>query len=369
MTRVGIMTFLHNGNCGSTLQACALQRAVRSLGLEAVHIDYAPDRAEQVRNLIASGNSPALILDSLRRRHGRGGDAREGFAAFYRDHMELTARCGNHAALRRAAAEFDILLCGSDQVWSPVWLNPAYFLDFAGDLPRVAYACSLGVKGAIPARKARRMAKLIRPFRAVSVREEEGAALLEGLLPGLRAGIMPDPVFLMTPEEWRALAGNPRPAGTLVTYFLGEKPGTLERAAEEAARRGLALRVLGMTTQARSLPDTLPAPDPLSFLREIAAADTVATDSFHGAALAALLGRRVMAEKRWDDADPASKNSRVDQLRRHLNLPSQGVWEPGKEQEERAARLREQGLGYLRRSLTGKAVSGSAGPALPAAAK
>ena len=38
MKRVGIITFLHNDNYGSSLQAYALQRAVRELGFEAEHI-------------------------------------------------------------------------------------------------------------------------------------------------------------------------------------------------------------------------------------------------------------------------------------------------------------------------------------------
>ena len=66
MTRIGIMTFLHNENCGSSLQAFALQRTLQSLGYEPLGLDYRPDRAEQVRNLLRSGNSPAVVLDSLR---------------------------------------------------------------------------------------------------------------------------------------------------------------------------------------------------------------------------------------------------------------------------------------------------------------
>ena len=60
--RVGVMTFLHNDNFGSTLQAWALQRALTELGHEAEHIDYAPSRFEKLRNLLISGNSPRLVL-------------------------------------------------------------------------------------------------------------------------------------------------------------------------------------------------------------------------------------------------------------------------------------------------------------------
>ena len=44
MTRIGMMTFLHNDNYGSILQAWALQRTLTDMGYDAMHIDYAPSK-------------------------------------------------------------------------------------------------------------------------------------------------------------------------------------------------------------------------------------------------------------------------------------------------------------------------------------
>ena len=68
MAGIGIITFLHNDNFGSALQAYALQQTVREMGYECVHLDYKPDRIEKIRNLLTSGNSPKLILDGIRKR-------------------------------------------------------------------------------------------------------------------------------------------------------------------------------------------------------------------------------------------------------------------------------------------------------------
>ena len=62
MTRIGMMTFLHNDNYGSILQAWALQKTLQDMGFDATHIDYAPSRQEKIRNLLLSGNSPKLFL-------------------------------------------------------------------------------------------------------------------------------------------------------------------------------------------------------------------------------------------------------------------------------------------------------------------
>ena len=56
MSRVGIITFLHNDNYGSTLQAYALQRVIRDAGHDCEHLDYAPDRTDTIRNLLRTGN-------------------------------------------------------------------------------------------------------------------------------------------------------------------------------------------------------------------------------------------------------------------------------------------------------------------------
>ena len=44
MSSVGVMTFLHNDNYGSSLQAYALQQVIREMGHECEHIDYQPDK-------------------------------------------------------------------------------------------------------------------------------------------------------------------------------------------------------------------------------------------------------------------------------------------------------------------------------------
>ena len=85
---------------------------------------------------------------------------RGGFDEFRMEHIRTTAPCRDHAALKQATANFDVLVCGSDQIWSPVWLNPAYFLDFT-DKPKVSYAPSLGVKDMPKPAKQRKITRLV----------------------------------------------------------------------------------------------------------------------------------------------------------------------------------------------------------------
>lgn len=319
MLRIGTMTFLHNDNYGSTLQAWALQQTLMGLGFETAHIDYAPSRREKLRNLLLSGNSPRLILEGMRKKSAQA-RMRGGFDEFRKGHLRTTAPCPDHAALRHAAEAFDVLVCGSDQIWSPVWLNPAYFLDFS-DLPRIAYAPSLGVKELPAERKQRKMARLVKPFGAVSVREEEGAALLREIA-GVEAAVMPDPVMLLPRARWLALIGDEAAAEPcILCYFIGNDASYWERVRHLQEETGLPVRVIPRTEEARQsgwpLEEDVP---PQRWLALLAGAAHVVTDSFHGAAFCAILNRPCSILRRYREDDPESKNSRVDQLLRTLGV-------------------------------------------------
>ena len=360
MARVGVMTFLHNENYGSTLQAWALQKTLTDLGYDTEHIDYRPSREEKLRNLILSGNSPRLVVEGMRKRSVKAArpGAREkaaSFDDFYREHMRLSPPCADHAALRKTAKQYDLLLCGSDQIWSPVWLNPAYFLDFAapGQL-RMAYAPSLGVSRMPNRRKARRMARLLSGFTALSVREAEGAALLEAIT-GKNVPVLPDPVLLMAREQWLALAETP-PAGTppyLLCYFIGDSPDYWRAARRAAEAQGLAIRVLPVTEA--SYQQGLPLADgasPAQWLGWLAGATAVCTDSFHGATFATLLHKPLYLQRRYREDDPESKNSRIDQLLRTCYGDTQPEHADWGKVDQRLSQERARAIHWLKEAVT-----------------
>ena len=345
MSRVGVITFLHNDNYGSTLQAYALQRTIRSFGHECVHLDYAPDRTEKIRNLLLSGNSPKLIAEGIRKRSvkaGQQGAQRKSkeIPAFYARRMKMSRRCRNLRELKSAAEEIDILVCGSDQIWNPVWLNPAYFGIFAPQrVKKLAYAASLGIQTPPAAWKIRKIRRWIKDFRYVSVREEAGAKLLQEIS-GVQADIMPDPVCLLTRKEWEEIA-DPMPAGDpyLLCYFIGENPEyrkTVRKISEETG-----LRVLEIPVTAEGYAggfELLEGVSPEGFLGAVRGASCFCTDSFHGLVFGSVFGVRTEPLRRYRDDDPESKNSRIDNFLRLIR-------EQGPEE------IRSQGRNWLKEKL------------------
>ncbi|MBQ8201804.1 MAG: polysaccharide pyruvyl transferase family protein [Clostridia bacterium] len=321
MKRIGVMTFLHNDNYGSILQAWALQQVLTDLGYETEHIDYAPSRQEKIRNLLMSGNSPRLILEGMRKRSAAG-KMHGGFDGFRSRYIATSMPCHDHKALIRQADRYDVLVCGSDQIWSPVWLNPAYFLDFASG-PKVAYAPSLGVKELPSLRKQKRMARLVKRFNAVSVREQEGAALISRMT-GRAPDVLPDPVILLPKERWQCIMDIRLPQEKyLLCYFIGDHPDYWRHVGAVASREGLAVRVIPRTEGARQSGYTLEEDvPPERWLALLNGAAHVVTDSFHGASFSAILNRSCTILRRYREEDPESKNSRIDQLLRNLGVES-----------------------------------------------
>ena len=321
MTRIGLMTFLHNDNYGSILQAWALQQTLMDMGFDVTHIDYAPNKQEKVCNLLLSGNSPKLILEGMRKKSATS-KMHGGFDEFRRANIRTTTPCHDHAALEKVAADFDVLVCGSDQIWSPVWLNPTYFLDFT-DKPKVSYAPSLGVK-ALPNRmKQRKIARMVKRFSDVSVREQEGAFLLTEMT-GIKPAVMPDPVMLVSKEKWQSVMDKDVPMGKyILCYFIGDNPAYWEEVNAVVRQEGCEVRVIPRTEGARNagypLEEDVP---PQRWLGLINGAAHVVTDSFHGATFSAILNKKCTIVRRYREDDPESKNSRIDQLLRNLGVSS-----------------------------------------------
>ncbi len=345
LSRAGIITFLHNDNYGSSLQAYALQRVVREMGYDCEHLDYRPDSREKLRNLLESGNSPKLILEGLRKKKVRSAQdgARRKNAAipgFYARRMHLSPVCHNRRELKNICADYDILICGSDQIWNPTWQNAAYFLPFSSPKQKkLSYAASFGVSVLPSGRKTGRIRKWLAGFDRISVREIQGAELAEKIT-GKKVEVMPDPVCLLSRESWEELAPRRKAESPyLLCYFIAENPVYWERAEALAREKGLKMLVLPVTAESfEKGEERLEGAGPEEFLGALRGATFICTDSFHCYAFSVILDRPCEVCRRDRDGDPESKNSRIDSFRKLAE--AEGI-----------PALREKGLNWLKEAL------------------
>ena len=126
------------------------------------------------------------------------------------------------------ADEYDFIVVGSDQVWNPRW-NPSHiFFEFVPREKKIFYAASIG-NPTIPDEKKELFRNGISNFNYVSVREENAATLINDLT-GKTPSVVLDPIFLLTRDEWLAVAQKPAwlkekyRRGYVLTYYLRKLP-------------------------------------------------------------------------------------------------------------------------------------------------
>ena len=134
MKKIAILTWLHNGNYGSILQAYALQKYLRNEGYAVNNIDLNPTILEKVKNCIRQGNPLiSLVKEKLNAAKSKKicpnvhalALKEDKFQNFIKNNFSLTRKYRRFSELKELVREFDAYVCGSDQVWSPMLLSPS----------------------------------------------------------------------------------------------------------------------------------------------------------------------------------------------------------------------------------------------------
>ncbi len=289
--RAGLITFHYAHHYGAQLQAYATMRAVESLGVECQVIDYRLPHTVQSSRLFQSGRGvrtlaanahTALHYGAFQRRFRR-------FEAFVSGQMHLSPRqYASAGELEREPPAYDVYIAGSDQIWNPYifqdkQFDPAFFLTFAGEGRRIAYAPSLGVPE-LPEDKARQLRGYLSPFSALSVREKKGQALLRQAA-GRQAGVVLDPTLLLTGEQWGELALPPKREGPYILCYFVSDPGQAAPYAQALSER-TGWPIVQLAGARRKIPgarEVIFDAGPREFLGLFRQAACVVTNSFHGA--------------------------------------------------------------------------------------
>ena len=184
--------------------------------------------------------------------------------------------------LSRQIKQYDYCVVGSDQVWNPHFGNyHQFFLGFAPEEKRLSYAASISTMD-IPAEEHDFFVQGLKGMKALSVREQAGADLIEQLT-GRKAEVHLDPTLLLTADEWRSVSRRPtwyHGGEYLLTYFLGRRPAQIDAIAEE-----LGLTVVNLLDEDVYEHYVMGVDE---FLWAIDHASLVYTDSFHGSVFSIL---------------------------------------------------------------------------------
>jgi hypothetical protein len=216
MKKVGLVT-CYIDNFGACLQAYALQRVIIKQGNMCEIIRYTPNKD------LSNTNKVVKIIKYIWRklrsitnetysyelsRKSQFKLFREKFLIFGRTHYD------NIDMVFSNIPQYDSFVVGSDQLWNPLIHsnsnNSVYFLDFVqDDKKRIAYAPSIGLS-ILPDIYKDEMARMLMKFDTLSVREQEGANIVEEIT-GRPCRVVLDPTLLLARDEWYKIAAEPIP--------------------------------------------------------------------------------------------------------------------------------------------------------------
>lgn len=345
--RVALISFEFWYNYGTCFQSYALAKAILSLGVQTeylnfgwsypvkssdylVHhwtynrphlrvIDFARYLCARIRMLLKGNLKKLLVENKIVKLNNR------QFDAFLESYIPVSEyRDVSHPSGLNDL--YDLFVVGSDQTWNPNCVRRSLFgrflLDFVtDDSKKASYAPSVGMTTLDDETKSL-FKKHLSTFAMLSCREKTGCDLIREVT-GKNVEHVLDPTFLLTPEEWKAVAAKPAcDNGYVLCYILGAKGCIVEYAEKLARSKGARLVVVTTSKPIMDcyLENVVSGIGPSEFLSLLDGAESVVTDSFHGTALSINFEKDVHVFMKKAGGVHVGDNSRIRDVLVHFGL-------------------------------------------------
>ncbi len=329
MKKIAIVNRTNLKNYGSVLQAYALCETVRSLGYDSEIIwesgnvsknyDFRPNK------IICTGFklllNPSLIKATfLSVKHVQKQVISNETVGMFDDFVNKRVKRRFYPAKlmkkNKVGKIYDKFICGSDQVWctTTTYVDPLMYLRFAPQEKRIAYAPSLG-RDYIPKYNVKKMRKYINEIPYVSVREDIGERLIEGLT-GRDVPTVVDPTFLMTKDRWNEERILPDLSEKyILCYFLSTPTEKTQiKLLKYIQKTGKIVIALNSKLEyvEKNLKVIYPDCGPREFIGFISNAEYIFTDSYHGMLFSIIYHKDFSSiEREYGEFDQSSRQLSV----------------------------------------------------------
>ncbi len=331
--KVAILTWVAGtSNYGSVLQAYALQEYVKSLGFDVTVLNYKP----QMDDIVYPSKGRLYLqksINKLDRIVHRNVEMKNVLKRtqlvcdeFVSSHITLSDPLFGIKGLKKIANDYDVFICGSDQIWSMnKKVNPAYYLEWVPNTRlKIAYAPSLPVHN-LNEYKTRFLKEKLAEFKAVSVREEETAKALNKITNGKTISVL-DPTLLVDKTLWKNLLVDGSAANKdqyILCYFLGKKDFYTKGIEEIKKSTGLSVKLIPTSSDSATFGYKMEENvGPVDFIRLIKNAAYVITDSYHATIFSVIFHKEFYLFKRFNDEKNDTQNIRIYDLADKLQLGS-----------------------------------------------
>lgn len=307
------ITLHDTDNCGSSLQAFALQHFLLSQGIENEIINYVPD---YVKN---NGHGLKTCIRKLvfyKSSHARDKKFKEFVAGF----LKLTPqKYYTYRELEKCPPEADCYITGSDQLWNSMYgcgRDAAFYLNFVKEKAKIAYAVSLG-REAVPSDNLNIIEKYGKDFQWISVREKSSVPLLEKAFGHIKIEYVCDPVLLNSISTYDRIRTPRIFSEPYILIYMAQIPDAafMEAFVEQVKKRIEAKVVLIGSFRNRCACDIHKRDvAPGDFLSLISNAEYVISNSFHATMFS------LMYEKQFATVLPQENGARIKELLEYVGL-------------------------------------------------
>lgn len=299
MKKIGILTLISADNCGSLLQAYALQYVLRNMcNVEAELINFWPYQARKLYRTFHPSvmKQPKLLWRTISFWKELRNQSKM-YDDFRFNELEIRGkRLLNKKSLCKYLVDYKAVIVGSDQVWNVNMFDfdESYFLP---DIPckKYVYAASLGGNEKEEVPKALfKYKKAIEDFTCVSVREPQGKRILDSFC-NQEIEVCVDPTLLIPESEWSRLGGERIVKEDYIFYYsYNYADKVLCKLVQSCAKKiGLSVYVINASRWIHHLPSEYdfkfaPMDGPKAFLSLMKYAKYVFVQSLHGAIFASI---------------------------------------------------------------------------------
>lgn len=290
--KCGIVTFHSAHNYGSVLQAYAMVMTMKNLSMDAELIDFRhPHTADAYEWKLWTPykNWRWNLKDIfLRGMMGIGKKREKVFKDFIEHQLLKSERFNSRKDI--PSNKYDVLICGSDQIWNPVSTgenDPIYFLDFGNTSCKFSYAASAG-SCKFPVQEHDKYLGLLKNLKSIGVRENFLQDYIKEEF-ALDSVVNPDPTLLLSADEWEKIEKSYMglPKQYLLVYTLVKTDETLAFARQVGIKLGLPVveicNTRGLKGKSKKNVDyNIMDASPQQFLWLFHHASFIVTNTFHG---------------------------------------------------------------------------------------
>ncbi|OQC16061.1 MAG: Polysaccharide pyruvyl transferase [Lentisphaerae bacterium ADurb.Bin082] len=317
--KIGVLTLLEQLNYGGVLQAFALQEVLNEQGYQAevIRFWHSPGNVFLYGRLRQKGYNRLrrllrLAYYSLKRNYMLSDDSRRRRTINFIENTikHSTREYRSYEELTELSRDYDTIIVGSDQVWNPNLEESRYYLldGILENINKIAYAVSFGTTY-FPEECRRQYKRPLSKFKAISCRECSGCEFVNSLLGNDASLWVVDPVLLLAKEKWWSMARySGKAENYTLCYWLGDLTdlSNILNSLPDTQRVYVCLNgmeqdelISGHLTQQI---DELKLSEraklclgggPLDFIRLMAHADSIISDSFHAMIFSYIFEKKV----------------------------------------------------------------------------